>query len=95
MSRTIQDGTWIGPLDASLLSCPVTLRSAPAIIEAWEAYRWYDRGALADRYPLGIPVMMARALIDLDAGYSAGTAKRIRDEARAARAGRAAHDVTV
>lgn len=78
MSRDAPAGTFIDPIDAFLVSCPVTLRMSAAVREAWQAYRWYDRGALADRYPMGIPVMLARAVEELDAGHNSGTALRLR-----------------
>lgn len=78
MSRDAPGGTFIDPLDAFLVSCPVSLRIDPAVREAWAAYRWYDRGALADKYPLGIPVGLVRAVEELDAGYNSGTALRMR-----------------
>lgn len=80
MSRDAPGGTFIDPLDGWLVSCPVSLRNSPAVAECWRAYRWYDRGALADRYPGGIPVMLAAAVEELDAGHNSGTALRLRRE---------------
>lgn len=80
MSRDAPGGTFIDPLDAWLVSCPVSLRMSAAVREAWEAYRWYDRGALADKYPRGIPVGLVRAVEELDAGFNSGTALRMRRE---------------
>jgi hypothetical protein len=74
------DGTFIDPLDSWLTSCPVTLRQSVAVQEAWRCWRWWDKGALADRFPAGIPLMLARAIEDLDAGHNSGTALRMRRE---------------
>jgi hypothetical protein len=95
LSRDAPGGTFIDPLDAFLISCPVTLRESPAVIEAWHSYRWYDRGALADRYPMGIPVMLCKAVEQLDAGYNHGMALKMRRETEKARKGGSGHDVEV
>jgi hypothetical protein len=50
------------------------------VVEAWLAWRWWDKGQLGTRYPAGVPLMLCRAVEELDDGYHAGLAHRMRTQ---------------
>ena len=59
-----------------MLSCSVSLMTSIAVDEVWRCWRWWDKGQLGDRFPDGIPLLLCRAIEDLDYGYGVGLAKR-------------------
>ena len=75
-------GAYIPALDAVMTSCPTALAGAPAIREAWLAWRWFEKGQLAARYPAGIPLLLARAVEELDHGFQSGICHRMRPKGK-------------
>lgn len=72
----------IEALDAFWFGCPDYLKISPAVQEVWTSYRWFDKGIIEPRLKNGYPLIMSRAVSDLDSGYQHGQAERF-DEERA------------
>lgn len=68
-------GLYVTPLGVFVRSCPTALARSPAVGEAWRAWRWWENGCLADRFPDGIPIILCRAVEELAAGYNAAMAE--------------------
>lgn len=69
------------PEEFFLHSCEVALLyKTPIIDEVFEAHRWTKLGQnLSDLYPNGIPIIIAKALLALDAGLQLAEYERIKE----------------
>ena len=62
-----------------LTSCPDYLRKSPAILDAWQYYRWSEAGELGLYFPRGVPLIVLRTVDALRLGYSAGQIHKMQE----------------